>query len=47
MISQALIRSKHDLVTRLYLLDAIERRAAGDARKEDGNRLRIDLNFSF
>ncbi len=35
------------LVARLYLVEAIKVRAADSATKEDGNRFRIDFNYSF
>ena len=36
-----------DVVTRLYLVEAIELLNFDDIAKEDGNRLRIDFNISF
>ena len=37
----------HKIVSRLFLMEAIEDRAAGDISKEDGNRFRVDYSFSF
>lgn len=36
-----------NIVARLYVVDAVDRRSAGALAKEDGNRFRIDLNFKF
>ncbi|MDP6111163.1 MAG: putative porin [Planctomycetota bacterium] len=35
------------LVFRNYVVDAIKRRSATSAAKEDGNRFRFDINYSF
>ncbi len=35
------------LVARLYMVDAIKLRAVDSVEKEDGNRFRIDFNYSF
>ena len=41
------ISDRMNLVARLYIVDAIERRSPTATSKEDGNRFRLDLNFKF
>jgi len=38
---------KLELVARLYLVDGIKLTNPGDVAREDGNRLRLDMNFRF
>ena len=41
------LADKMNLVARLYIVDAIDRRSATATRKEDGNRFRLDFNYKF
>jgi len=41
------IRSNINIFARLFFVDAIDLLESGDTTKEDGKRLRIDLNWSF
>lgn len=41
------IRKNMNVVARLYIVEAIDKTNPGDARKEDGNRFRLDFNYKF